>query len=863
MLTFSNAPQDAAEAISSTQPHLLQPPHLGSEVYELALRPYETAFWQATRRRAAATLRALGTLVGRDIYGTLPTIVAQYFLDQHPALTASAIVQSLHADDQRKLVAAISAFLREQLVEAPFSITRARRVKPRAAQPPPAPPPTATGAAELRRGKRSATRVFYGEQQVEDDEDGKSKKRKTPRGAAAAKDKDAPPEPTPSLDSVAGKALDDVLGKLNLQLAQRDAIRSDVLTALVTLLEIRDHGMIAPSKVTSTMASGCDGKTVKSILQQRSMAKASSGVFLKLRQMTGLPLVPNFRPEFVDFNMYTITFLGDHLDRLVDGAKRMCMRTVAAVVPHLDATELLKEPNAKIRILDPVFKLFEVKPGTAGAPARSASPTHAFLNEYKRSSRLPQLAMKTEIQHIKTLFRAFRSAFGLKGDASMSAFVHDEHVAAEVANFFIRHELLPDNFECTGHMRASPSHLVVVGVRIDRIKEKCSAASFANGLDGLDITRLDAGQLFAVALVSHNFTTLELSAPRRADALEWYWDRDRSSLQSRRSRSLLDHISAKPTLLEVLEAVEAARPPPSARQQQTTQETIRGLPRDFLDLKQPSGRASLASTVANVKPSKLYQVGLTFGSQVAISGLVVAPAPPSFNQPFMEASFRYGRGTSLYLQRLANRRATRLSFRLAAELSSPMPNGPSNPNGVTFALRHEATAAAVATLRSASAYESGLRMDAKLRQASEAKAVARQLATLTTGGEDRQSREELAKSGVVVYVGSQVDKAKPRGPDTSKVIVRNLVVEYARLGVQYAFAKTPEAYTADRCPGCRDSPRPNAVPPVYIDTRDAEPALRQCVGCKLIFEVGAGTGANLVANGRAVMAEGRAIWRKE
>ncbi|BGP33207.1 hypothetical protein JCM10296v2_005001 [Rhodotorula toruloides] len=108
-----------------------------------------------------------------------------------------------------------------------------------------------------------------------------------------------------------------------------------------------------------------------------------------------------------------------------------------------------------------------------------------------------------------------------------------------------------------------------------------------------------------------------------------------------------------------------------------------------------------------------------------------------------------------------------------------------------------------------------------------------------------------------------VDKAKPRGPDTSKVIVRNLVVEYARLGVQYAFAKTPEAYTVDRCPGCRDSPRPNAVPPVYIDTRDAEPALRECVGCKLIFEVGAGTGANLVANGRAVMAEGRAIWRKE
>ncbi|KAJ8291808.1 hypothetical protein OF846_005053 [Rhodotorula toruloides] len=600
--------RDAAEAIFSTRPHLLHPPHLGFDVYKLALRPYHTAFWQATRRRVSATLRALGALVGRDMYGTLPTIVAQYFLDQQPPLTASAVVQSLRADDERKLIAAISAFLREQLVEAPFSITRARRVKPRAAPPP---PPTAPGTAEeLGRGKRRATKVPYGEQQAEDDEDAKSKKRKTPKGAAASKDKDVPPELTPSLDSVAGKALDDVLGKLSLQLAQRDAIRSDVLTALVTLLEIRDHGMIAPSKVTSTMANSCDGKTVKSILQQRSMARASSGIFLKLRQMTRLPLVPNFRPEFVDFNMVTITFLGDHLPRLIDGAQRMCMRTVAAVVPHLDANELLKEPNTKIRILDPVFKLFEVKPGAAGAPARSASPTHAFLAEYKRSGKLPQLTMKKEVQRVETLFRAFRSAFRLAANASMSSFVYKNHVAAEVANFFIRHELLPDNFECTGHMRASPSHLVVVGVRIDRVKKKCGAASFKNGLDGLDITRLDAGQLFAVALASHKFTTLELSAPRRADALKWYWDRDTRSLRSRRIRSLLDHIPPNTTPLEVLKAVEAARPPPSARQQGTVQERIRqrrsaapalstrpwrydsgrartfqGVPRDFLELK--------------------------------------------------------------------------------------------------------------------------------------------------------------------------------------------------------------------------------------------------------------------------------------
>ncbi|GEM12798.1 hypothetical protein Rt10032_c26g6815 [Rhodotorula toruloides] len=239
-------------------------------------------------------------------------------------------------------------------------------------------------------------------------------------------------------------------------------------------------------------------------------------------------------------------------------------------------------------------------------------------------------------------------------------------------------------------------------------------------------------------------------------------------------------------MLEVLEAVEGARLDPSARRQQSIRErrsppptlsprawqydagpirTFQSLPRDFLDLKRPGGRTSLASAVGNVKPSSLHQVGLTFGTQAVIGGgHVVAPAPSSFGLPFMEASFRYGRGISL--------RHPPISKRVRV--------GPSNGRQTLSSVRGEGGRA-----------PAGYAPDGR-----RGSAVAR----------------AACQSGVVVYVGSQINKARPRGPDTSKVIVCNLVIEYARLGLQYAFAKTREAYTADRCPGFRDSPRPLAVP---------------------------------------------------
>ncbi|BGP23688.1 hypothetical protein JCM10295v2_002589 [Rhodotorula toruloides] len=273
-------------------------------------------------------------------------------------------------------------------------------------------------------------------------------------------------------------------------------------------------------------------------------------------------------------------------------------------------------------------------------------------------------------------------------------------------------------------------------------------------------------------------------------------------------------------MLEVLEAVEGARLDPSARRQQSIRErrsppptlsprawqydagpirTFQSLPRDFLDLKRPGGRTSLASAVGNVKPSSLHQVGLTFGTQAVIGGgHVVAPAPSSFGLPFMEASFRYGRVAITDGTRL---RAPTRGYSCRSRhppISKRVRVGPSNGRQTLSSVRGEGGRA-----------PAGYAPDGR-----RGSAVAR----------------AACQSGVVVYVGSQINKARPRGPDTSKVIVCNLVIEYARLGLQYAFAKTREAYTADRCPGFRDSPR---------------------------------TGANLIANGRATLAEGCAIWKNE
>lgn len=310
--TGTDAVLVAQDIVADTQrafPHLSLPVSLGVEAWSHTLAKLHTNFWFRTLERFEPTLREIGLFVGRDMFRNVALVTSASLADTStaPAWQSQGQVAGLDVADGDRLRSAVSAFLADQLVDAPFLLARADNVAPSTE--------VRKRASDVRRSARTTGQSRTASERVGDDEgDGRSPKRRRAgnegddeREEADKEDDDEggdegyeptteeAPAPAQAETSMAsselGKALAEIIDAFAIPDADKKAIKTDIILAVDALLAVRDH-TISLATTSLEVRKGLDGKRPPTLVKNKRSSKYLVGAVLKLREMVRLPLVP-------------------------------------------------------------------------------------------------------------------------------------------------------------------------------------------------------------------------------------------------------------------------------------------------------------------------------------------------------------------------------------------------------------------------------------------------------------------------------------------------------------------------------------------------------------------------------------------
>ncbi|BGP63725.1 hypothetical protein NBRC10512v2_005078 [Rhodotorula toruloides] len=283
--------------------------------------------------------------------------------------------------------------------------------------------------------------------------------------------------------------------------------------------------------------------------------------------------------------------------------------------------------------------------------------------------------------------------------------------------------------------------------------------------------------------------------------------------------------------------------------------TRRGLPISWPRLDKREGQMGVRSLLKRTDPLKLHQAGVALGGNAIAGGLVVAPAPANYPQPFAEATFKYHWHRTRQLQRQSNQAMSRINNRFSDELASPTPAGPTaGAPGSFYSLQHKGTVAALAHLTSSSPIVSEQRAKAKITKTAETASAAAQFVSLLLG----KPAPAIPSAGdgdgraAIVYVDDTPGKGGfVRGPKSQAPFVRAADVELTRRRVEHLMPVVPSKYTGERCPNpkCVDSGLRSIISPPTYEDGTKETRLGECEVCGLIAAREAVLGANLITRG--------------